>query len=102
MILGILPVQMSRDLAAFHLTYIELGPICLFQLNCYRMLSWILVVDIAYSMRCEIGLAILITFNFVFVSVEAYCILYKQQDFLGKQGRTKSSRQVQLSKVHPE
>lgn len=78
MILEILPVWISHELFSIVLTYIEFGPIYFFQLDRGGMLSRIFIVDIAYSMRREVGLTILITLDFVLVSVEAYCILDEQ------------------------
>ena len=39
--------------------YIVFMPINFFQLNPDRVFTWLLVVDIASSMRCKVGLSIL-------------------------------------------
>lgn len=46
--------------------YIELWPLNILQIDGYRTLSRLIVVDIAHSMRSQIGLAILVLGNLEF------------------------------------
>jgi hypothetical protein len=47
-------------------TYIELISIHILQINGGGVLSWVFVIDIADSMGCQVNLAILMVWDFVF------------------------------------
>lgn len=49
----------------------------------YRVLAWLVIVDIAYSMRAEINLSILLIGDLVLALVQTDSILDEEQDFLG-------------------
>lgn len=47
-------------------SYIKFITINVFELYCCRIPSWVVIVYITYSMRCQVDLAILVIWNFVF------------------------------------
>jgi len=45
------------------------------EINGYRMLSWLIIVDIAYPVRGEICVSILVTIDLVLVTVQTNRVL---------------------------
>lgn len=85
------------------MSYLRLYAIQFFQINSHRVFARVLDRDVAYSMRCEIGMAILVILDFVFPNhwqlapriivtvigsclpfIQPYCILDKEDGFIGQ------------------
>lgn len=56
--------------------------------------SWLVMVHIADSMRCQISLAVLVVGCFIFPFVQTYGILKEEQSLVWRQQRSESGRQV--------
>lgn len=56
--------------------YIKLISVNLLQLNSAGVLARVLIVDVAYSMRCQVDMPILVIWNLVFPAIECVSLTF--------------------------